>query len=163
MKKNLLTLCSFLLIVTAYGQLKTTTICPAISVDLLAGKVNGMEPDFTQGQIKKALPCFTTEEAESSSAKCGGGIFYKDKDIYFYTGRDYVEIGPAFKGKLSMPLMGASRTNLFRLLGHPSVKDITWDAYTTAYGIMILYYSKAGKVNKIQFSNQTAATINLCE
>ena len=122
-----------------------------------------MEPDFTQGQIKSALPCFTTQVEESKTAKCGGGIFYKDKDIYFYTARDYVEIGPAFKGKLSLPLMGASRTGLFKLLGNPSIKDVNWDAFTTAYGIMILYYSKAGKVNKIQFSNQSAATINLCE
>ncbi|HEX6192843.1 MAG TPA: hypothetical protein VFZ42_10795 [Chitinophagaceae bacterium] len=163
MKKQVLTLCALFLFFTSFSQLKTTTICPAISVDLLAGKVNGMEPDFTQGQIKKALPCFTGEEAESKTAKCGGGIFYKDKDIYFYTARDYVEIGPSFKGKLSLPLMGASRSGLFKLLGNPSIKDVNWDAFTTAYGIMILYYSKAGKVNKIQFSSQSAETINLCE
>ena len=42
--------------------------------------------------------------------KCGGGVFYKAQDIYFYTGRDYVEIGPKFKGKLSWPLMGADVT-----------------------------------------------------
>ena len=162
MKKQVLTACSLFLFFTCFSQLKTTTICPTINVDLLAGKVNGMEPDFTQGQIKSALPCFTGR-VEGKSAKCGGGIFYKDKDIYFYTARDYVEIGPAFKGKLSLPLMGASRTGLFKLLGNPSIKDVNWDAFTTAYGIMILYYSKAGKVNKIQFSSQSAATINLCE
>ena len=163
MKKQVLTACSLFLFLTCFSQLKTTTICPTISVDLLAGKVNGMEPDFTQGQIKTALPCFTKQEEENKTAKCGGGIFYKDKDIYFYTARDYVEIGPAFKGKLSLPLMGASRSGLFKLLGNPSIKDVNWDAFTTAYGIMILYYSKAGKVNKIQFSSQSAATINLCE
>ena len=101
--------------------------------------------------------------AESSTAKCGGGVFYKDRDIYFYTGRDYIEIGPKFKGKLSIPLMGASRNSLFKWLGHPKIKDVSWDAFSTQYGILILYYTKANKVNKIQFSTQSTETIKLCE
>src|SRR5262245_54001173 len=99
MKHSLFIICAILLSCIANSQLKTTTICPAITVDLLDGKVNGMEPDFTQGQIKKALPCVTKEEPENSTSPCGGLLAYKDKDIYFYTGRDYVEIGPKFKGK----------------------------------------------------------------
>ena len=147
----------------ALSQLKTTTLCPTITVDVLGGKVNDMEPDFTQGQIKKTLPCTTKEEPESSASTCGGLLEYKDKDIYFYTGRNYVEIGPAFKGKLSIPLMGASRTGLFRYLGNASLKDVSWDAYTTKYGVLILYFNKANKVNKIRFSTESSATINLCE
>lgn len=146
-----------------HAQLKTTVTCPTITVDILDGKVNGMEPDFTQAQIKKALPCVSREEPETKDSKCGGGLFYKDKDIYFYTGRDYVEIGPAFKGRLSIPLMGAARNGLFRWLGNASIKDKNWDAYTTAYGVLILYFNKANRINKIQFSSQTAATIQLCE
>ena len=162
MKTLIVLAASAFIINTAKAQLKTTTLCPPIYIEILDGKVNGVEPDFTQGQIKQALPCFTSEEAESSSSKCGGGIFYKDKDVYFYTGRDYVEIGPRFKGKLSIPLMGASRNGLFRWLGHPKIKDVNWDAYQTQYGILILYY-KAGKVSKIQFSKKTAETIQLCQ
>lgn len=115
------------------------------------------------GQIKIKFPCFTSFEEEGTSAKCGAGVFYKDKDIYFYTTRDYVEIGPTFKGKLSIPLLGAPRNGLFKLLGKPQIKDVSWDAFQTAYGVLILYYNKAGKVNKIQFSNQSANTIQLCE
>jgi hypothetical protein len=59
--------------------------------------------------------------------------------------------------------MGASRTSLFKWLGNPKIKDVNWDAYTTQYGILILYYTKAGKVNKIQFSTKSTETINLCE
>lgn len=145
------------------AQLKTSVICENISVDILDGKVNGLRPDFIPAQIKKKLPCFTSEEPEDASSKCGGGVFYKDKDLSFYTGRDYVEIGPNFKGKLSVPLMGASRTGMFKWLGNPRIKDVNWDAYEMAYGIMILYFSKAGKVVKIIFSNKGADTIQLCQ
>lgn len=163
MKKIMLLSCVFLIVTSLQAQLKTTKLCPAFTVELLDGKVNDLRVTDNNAQIKTKLPCFTSEEAEGSSAKCGGGVFYKDRDIYFYTERDYVEIGPKFKGKLSLPLMGASRNSLFKWLGHPKIKDVTWDAFTTQYGILILYYTKANKVNKIQFSTKTTDTINLCE
>lgn len=163
MKKMILLVCWFVFGTTARAQLKTTPVCPGLTVNILDGKVNDVLPTYTVGQIKERLPCFTSAEAETASAKCGGGVFYKDKDIYFYTARDYVEIGPKFKGKLSLPLMGAARSSLFKWLGHPRIKDISWDAFTTAYGILILYYSKANKVNKIQFSTLGSESIKLCE
>ncbi len=163
MKKNVLVIACIVLGLYAQAQLKTTKVCPTFSVDILDGRVNGLRVTDHPGQIKGKLPCFTSAEDESATAKCGGGVFYKDRDIYFYTARDYVEIGPKFKGKLSIPLMGASRTSLFKWLGNPKIKDVNWDAFTTAYGILILYYTKANKVNKIQFSTQSAETINLCE
>ncbi len=95
--------------ITMQAQLKTTANCPTFNVDILDGKVNELLVSSTVGQIKAKLPCFTSAENESDSAKCGGGVFFKDKDIYFYTNRDYIEIGPHFKGKLSIPLMGANR------------------------------------------------------
>ena len=153
----------FLCAVTS-AQLKTTPKCPTIEINILDGIVNGtILPTSTVGQIKLNLPCFTSFEEEGTSAKCGAGVFYKDKDIYFYTTRDYVEIGPAFKGKLSIPLMGAPRNGLFKWLGPPQIKDVSWDAFQTSYGVLILYYNKAAKVNKIQFSTQSANTIHLCE
>jgi hypothetical protein len=131
-------------------------------VDLLNGKVNGAEPDFTPGQVKGLLPCFTSEEEESKESQCGGGVFYKDKDLYFYTGRDYIEIREKFNGKLSIPIMGAARTSLFKWLGHPKIKDANWDVFSTSYGILIINYNKANKVNKIQFSIKSVETLNLC-
>ncbi len=162
--KNFLFLATCCIFFTdATAQLKTTPVCSTFVVDILAGKVNGIEPEFTQSQIKQAFPCFTSEEAETAASKCGGRIFYKDKDIYFYTGRDYIEIREKFKGKISLPLMGAGRNSLFKWLGHPKIKDVSWDAFQTAYGTLILYYTKAGKINKIQFSNKSTETLNLCE
>lgn len=148
----------------ASAQLNTTPKCKEINVDLLDGIINKtLLPTSTVGQIKLNLPCFTSFEEEGTSAKCGEGVFYKDKDIYFYTTRDYIEIGPAFKGKLSLPLMGAPRNSLFKLLGSPKIKDVKWDAFQTSYGILILYYNSGLRVNKIQFSTMSANTIKLCE
>ncbi|MGB8195211.1 MAG: hypothetical protein WCF67_24960 [Chitinophagaceae bacterium] len=113
--------------------------------------------------VRNKFPCFSQTEDESNSAKCGGGVFYKDKDISFYTARDYVEIGPKFKGKLSIPLFGTKRNSLFRTLGNPKLKDANWDAYQTNYGLLILYYDAAGKVKLVKFSTQSAETIQLCE
>jgi hypothetical protein len=163
MKKLLLLFTTLFIIQWVNAQLKTTVKCDLITVDLLDGKVNGVRPDYNSAIIKKALPCFSSEEPEDATSKCGGGVFYKDKDLYFYTGRDYVEIGDKFKGKLSVPLLGASRNNLFRWLGNAAIKDVSWDAYQTSYGILILYYNKAGKVNKIQFSTKNSDTIKLCQ
>lgn len=146
-----------------FGQLKTTQACPDFSIDLLKGRVGDLEPTSTIGQIKSKYPCFSRVENESDSAWCGGGVFYKDRDLYFFTGSNYIEIGPAYKGKLSLPLMGASRNNLFNILGNPMIKDVNWDVYQTAYGIMLLYFTKANKVNKIRFSTENTGSIKLCE
>jgi len=162
--KTIASLFCLVLCTVASAQLKTTPKCPEFDIDILDGIVNqNILPTSTVGQIKLNLPCFSSFEEEGTSAKCGAGVFYKDKDIYFYTTRDYIEIGPAFKGKLSVPLMRISRNNLFKLLGSPKIKDVNWDAFQTSYGILILYYDKASKVNKIQFSTQSANSIKLCE
>lgn len=146
------------------AQLKTTVKCPDFNIDILEGRINkSILPSSTIGQIKLNLPCITSFQEEADTTNCGGKVAYKDNDIYFYTARDYVEIGPAFKGKMSLPLMGASRNNLFQYLGAPQIKDNGWDAFQTAYGVLILYYDKADKVNKIQFSTEQASTIKLCE
>jgi hypothetical protein len=144
------------------AQLKVTPVCNAFVVDILGGKVNDVRPDFNNAQVKTKLPCFTSEEADGTG-KCGGLVSYKDKDIYFYTGRDYIQIGPGFKGRLTMPLMGATRNSLFKLLGLPKLKDPGWDAFQTQYGCLILYYTAAGKVRMIRFSTKTTDQINLCE
>lgn len=164
MKTIIVSLFSLILCPVASAQLKTTPKCPEFDIDILDGVVNKTVPiTSTVGQIKLKFPCFTGFEEEGTSAKCGAGVFFKDKDVYFYTTRDYVEIGPAFKGNLSIPLMGASRDGLFKWLGSPQIKEVSWDAFQTAYGILIVYYNNAATVNRIQFSTQSANSIRLCE
>lgn len=150
-----------LLCSAASAQLKTTVKCPEIDVNLLKGIVNQtILPNSDPALIRHDLPCATSS---GTTNKCGVTVAYKNKDIYFYTDRDYVEIGPAFKGKLSLPLMGAPRNGLFKYLAAPQIKESNWEAYETAYGILIVYFNKQNRVNKIQFSTRTSKNIQLCE
>ncbi|NML20927.1 hypothetical protein HHL16_08580 [Pseudoflavitalea sp. G-6-1-2] len=160
---SIITLCIIIISPKLQAQLKVTAKCPAVEVDILDGKVNGLKPDRTPSEIAGKLPCFTSKEEDNSSSKCGGVIAYKDKDIYFYTGRNYVDIGPAFKGKLSIPVMGSKRGSLFRTLGNPKLKETKWDAWQTSYGCLILYYGAGNKVNRIRFSTYGTDVIQLCE
>ena len=162
MKRLLFLFFSACFVLISKAQLKVTEKCNTFVVDILVGKVNDVKPDFNNAMIKSRLPCYTSEEAEGT-AKCGGIVSYKDKDVYFYTGRNYVEIGPNFKGKLSIPLLGANRNSLFKWLGNPKLKDTGWDAFETRYGCLILYYTPAGKVRMIRFSTKNTDQINLCE
>ena len=163
MKKIFFLFTGILITGIVFAQLKTTAVCPVFLVNILDGRINELDPNSTIGEIKSKLPCFSGTEEETTSSKCGGGVFYKDRDIDFYTGRDYVEIREKFKGKISIPLMGASRNSLFKWLGHPKIKDVNWDAFQMSYGTLVLYYNKAGKINKLQFSTKSTETLRLCE
>ncbi|MGC4036978.1 MAG: hypothetical protein QM764_13555 [Chitinophagaceae bacterium] len=146
------------------AQLKVKPKCDDFNVDILSGTVNTMRPDYTYGMIKEKLPCFTSTDAEGTAGtKCGATIFFKDRDVYFYTDRDYIEIGEKFKGKMSMPLFATMRKGVFKYLGRPMIKDDNWDAFETSYGLVILHYNKAGKVSLIQMTTKSSQTLQLCE
>jgi hypothetical protein len=161
MKKISLIIGCLCLASVSMGQLKASVTCPTFEVDIIDGKVNGFRPNVVAGQIKSKFPCFTSTTTDST--KCGEGIFYKDKGISFYITRDYVEISESFKGKLSVPLIGAARGSLFKTLGNPKMKDATWDAYQMSYGTLVLHFNKANKVRLIQFSTNSTDLLSLCE
>ena len=162
MKKTFLILVSISCACIAQAQLKTTPVCPTFNVDILEGTINDLNTKSTLGEVKTSFPCFTKLVETATGSECAGA-FYKDRDINFFTDRGYIEIGEHFKGKLSLPMLGASRSSLFKWLGFPKIKDVSWDAFQTKYGILILYYNKAGKVNKMQMSSKATDTIKLCE
>jgi len=146
----------------ATAQLKVKPVCPNFSVDIMDGSVNGLFPKSAIIEIQTTLPCFTGMFEKDSVLKCAG-VFYADRDINFYTGRRYIEIGEKFKGKLTPALMGVSRNSLFNLLGYPKLKDTGWDAFQMGYGALVLYYNSAGKINKIQISNTVIDALKLCD
>ena len=159
-------LCLALLVIAAnvsMSQLVSKTKCPDFVVDILDGKVTGMKSNAQDYDIKKTFPCFTGSEPDNSTAKCGGGVFFKDKDIYFYTDRDYIQIGPKFKGKMNVALLGMKRNSFFNKLGNPKLSDDTWDAWVMSYGTLVLHYDKAGKVNLIEMSTKNMETLSLCQ
>jgi hypothetical protein len=164
MKMILFALVTILYTQTLQAQLKTTTaVCPTFSVDVLEGILNNaVTTKSTLGQVKNFFPCYTELVEVATATKCNG-IFYADKGIYFFNDKGYIEVKENFKGKLIPQLMGVARGSLFKTLGYPKMKDVSWDAFQTKYGILILYYNSANKINKIQISYKTTDTIKLCE
>jgi hypothetical protein len=166
MKRVLFVILTMGLLSTAMGQLKAKSKCPDFYVDVLNGTVNDIKPNYTPNEIKEKFPCFTSAEDETSEAKCGGGIYFKDKDIFFYTKRDYIEIGPKFTGKTSILLLGTKRNSQFKSFGNPKIKDDLWDAFEMQYGTLVLHYDVSGpngKVKFFQFSTFNTDQLNLCE
>jgi len=163
MKQIFLLLLTLALASAAQAQLVAKSKCDVFTIDILDGKVNGLKPNARFDEIKEKLPCFTASEPEGTKAACGASFFYADKGIYFYTDRDYIEIREKFQGKFTTPVMGLPRSNLFKILGNPRLKDENWDAYQMAYGTLVLHYNKAGKVNLVQFSTKGTELLSLCE
>ncbi|MHA4808335.1 hypothetical protein ACX0G9_09505 [Flavitalea flava] len=165
-KRMLLLSLSMCWLSVTMAQLKPKVKCPDFTVDILNGTVNGLKPNRTLNEVKTEFPCSTSVEEEGTNAKCGAGVFYKDKDIFFYIKRSYIQIGPKFQGKLSLPLLGAKRNSLFKWLGNPKMKDDLWDAFQMQYGSLVLHYDNAGangKVKLFQFSTLGVELLDLCE
>ena len=87
----------------AFAQLNARPACPPFSVDILAGSVNDLVPKSAIVEVRTTLPCFSEIVEKDSVSKCAG-VFYADKDIRFYTVRQYIEIGEKFKGKITPSL-----------------------------------------------------------
>ena len=164
MKRNTLFFILMLILAGEFAnaQLQGAATCPPFKVDVMEGSVNELYPKSAIVEIKTVFPCSSITVEKDSVSKCAG-VFFKDKGIYFYTERKYIEIGEHFNGKINPSLMGVSRNNLFKLLGYPKLKNTDWDAFQMGYGTLILYYNKAGRINKIQMSSKNTEAIKLCE
>ena len=148
--------------VAASAQLKTKPDCGVMTVDVYKGSINDAKPNADPEQMKAKLPCFTSFEKEGNSSTCGGGVFFDDKGVRFYTQRDYIVITDKFKGNFTAPVMGVKKGGLFARFGNPKLTDANWEAYQMAYGIMIVYYNARGVVNKVIISTKTTDDIDLC-
>ena len=146
----------------SYGQLKSTPVCPPFAVDILDSSVNKMYPESPLGDVMLKMPCYTQSVEEPSANGCAG-VFFQDKGIMFYTYRDYIEINDHYKGAMSLPLMGAERSSLFKWFGLPLAKDFSWEAYQIRHGMLVVYFDGAGKINKLLLSSKSPATLKICE
>lgn len=148
--------------VSVSAQLKVKPDCGVLSVDVYKGWINEVKPNADPELMKAKLPCFTSFQKERNESLCGGGVFFDDKGIRFYTQRDYIVITDKFKGKFTAPVLGVKKANMFTRFGNPKLKDGNWEAYQMAYGIMIVYYNAAGISNKVIISTKTTDDIDLC-
>ncbi len=161
MRNIFLTLTLFsLLALQVQGQLTAKPACGLFTVDILNGTINNLRPNLNEQEIREQLPCYSSDPKKDST--CGRTLLFTDRDVKIFLQRKYVEIGPDFKGKLSIPLIGANRDVLFKWLGNPKIKDTDWDAFQMQYGTLVLHYDK-GKVKLIQFSTQGTEQLSLCQ
>lgn len=141
--------------------------CPFMTADLKKGTVNSLAPRATQEQVKMKLPCFTGESEEGGPMNCGGGIFFLKHEVYFYTGRDYIEIRRGFAGKLSIPVLGLSKHAAIAKLKMGKIIRTEMDGgdeyifFKTGYGCLFLKLSDA-KVVSVDLSAKKAADVELC-
>jgi hypothetical protein len=162
LKKSILVIAGFFPFFYSGAQLITKTECNTIIADIYKGWINEVKPNADPEFIKAKLPCFTSFEKEGNESKCGGGVYYADKGFMFMVQRDFLVITDKFKGKLTLPLMGAKQEALFASVGNPKLKDAGWEAYQMQYGTLILYFNSKKAVNKIIMSTKSTEEIQLC-
>ncbi len=91
--------------------------CASLRFDLVRGTLNGVPPTATMDEVKRRLPCFTGESAETSEMNFGGGVFFLDHDLFFYTGRNYIEVRRRFPGTVTPDVLGRPIGDAQRVLG----------------------------------------------
>jgi hypothetical protein len=139
--------------------------CSKLHVDIKKGTLNGLAPTVTQEQVKKELPCSTASTEDGSASNCGGGVFYRDHNFYFYTGYNYINIRKGFAGTFTIDLFGKTLSQVTELLGKSagSIDDEENKYYffKTSYGCICLKISE-GKVVEIFMYAKPAEEVDLC-
>lgn len=162
MKSSLMAVAIFLSSSVVQAQLKSSRLCLPFHIDIVDGSVSKMYPQSPFGDIMKQLPCYTDAVEEMSSNGCGG-VYFKDKGVFFHTYRQYIEIKENFNGTISIPLMGANRNHLTKWLGNPVTRDIMWEVYQMRYGSLVLFFNPDGNVNNIVITTKNAESLKMCE
>lgn len=69
-------------------------------LDLKTGTLSGLSPNSSMEEIKKKFPCFTFAEETSEKINHGGGVFYVNHGMFFYTKEKFLELRGDFRGKV---------------------------------------------------------------
>jgi hypothetical protein len=143
------------------------TECDSLFFDLEEGNINGVSPMLSQEEIREWFPCFSNASPDGSSSDCGGGVFYKNHDFYYYTYFNYVEVKSKFKGKMTYDLMGKPREEVRKLLGElyntqnkEGFSDT--DLFPREYGCLRVKYSSNTVASVAAHYNECEA-VNLCD
>lgn len=138
--------------------------CDTLFLNLHEGLVNGLYPTAPQELIKYKMPCFSGSTDDSSEYNCGGGVFYQRQDLFFYTFRNYLEVGKGFPGKTSYPrFFNYKKPQVEALLGKPS-ESPTPDIYLydMEYGCLRVHFA-IQDVNYVGIHLVPCSAIDYCE
>lgn len=118
--------------------------CPPLVLTLSNGLLNGISADAPRKEIMAALPCYTGTTPDGDSHNFGGGVFYLNHQLFFYTHQDYIEVRKGFAGTVEPPVMTQGMPHLLQVLGAP-------DQWTN----QVIVYADAFKPN-------ATATVTWC-
>jgi hypothetical protein len=147
----------------------------SLFLNLKKGHLNKIKPTASFAAVKEALPCFTGETEEGVDYNCGGGVFYLNHDMFFYTGRDYIEVRAGFGGKISEDLLAKTEEEILALKGQPDLIPVYEDKkgwgfevdkvylYKTRYGaLQINFDPESGKSVKLSVHSNAPEEVIIC-
>lgn len=128
---------SFMLLISLFSCSPTSNLdnssdCENLNLDLSKGTMNEVKPSDSQRLIKKTLPCFTGVTEEGGIFHCGGGVFYENHGMSFYSKQNFLIIDNTFSGRSANDLIGKDSD---------AVKAIFGDSYTTLEGQQFYLYA----------------------
>jgi hypothetical protein len=140
--------------------------CEVVSIDVKKGTVNNINPKSTQQEVIKTFPCKTGQTADGSSINCGGGVFYSNLNIYFYTGKDNINVRKGYKGKCTIDVLDKNEKELTKIFGIPDGDLIDdektkYTFYKTSYGC-IVFIIKDGKSTEFFMYGKNSEEVDIC-
>ncbi len=126
-------------------------------LNLKKGRLNKLKPTASMELVKSNLSCFTGETAEGESFNCGGGVFFLNHQMFFYTHHDYIQVRTGFAGQISEDLLGKTVAQIVAQKGQPDrvpeyEGDNDWGIpvdivylYATRYGALELDFDPETK------------------
>jgi len=130
-------LLSYILFLSFYSCTTTSNIdsissCDNLELNLQEGTINEVKPSDNQRVIKKKLPCFTGVTEEGGIFHCGGGVFYENHGMSFYSKKNFIIVDNTFDGQEVNNLLGKDSD---------AVKEIFGETYTTLEGQQYYLYA----------------------
>ena len=91
-------------------------------VDVINGTIDGLKPTATNAEIVAKFPDYTSMDEKETDGNDGGGVFFLDKGMYFYTYRDTIDIRSEFIGNVSNKLMSKGTSEITAALNKTPIK-----------------------------------------
>jgi hypothetical protein len=85
-------------------------------VDVMNGTIDGLKPTATHAEIVAKFPDYTSIDEKETDYNNGGGVFFLNKGMFFYTYRDIIDIREDFIGNVSHNLMSKGTNQIPAIL-----------------------------------------------
>lgn len=117
----------------------------SLTVSLKTGTVNDLTPKSSVRNIKKKLPMYTGCTEEKNFINYGGGVFFTDDDVYFYTYLDMINIRENYTGEIDVPVFHKNLSQIMEEFGNSyrKVNTKTFEElyeYKQPYGYLYFYF-----------------------